>query len=211
VGRYQNIVITGKEIPEFLHKRQLSPVRFFLQDCLIPADYYENVMTENSVCVIEKGKSVISTAALLLAVLLPLAGSDVLQSRVSVDFSTSLLAVALSETEAFHQTQRIILAPSVAGQQAGSQVLDTRIPAGNISFTVDGAGAEVFLMVKADLPILLTLVDSEGEQHGPFRLNDTEVEVLGPLNNSRATYEVLYDLVSNDDETVNRSVSFSLR
>jgi len=69
----------------------------------------------------------------------------------------------------------------------------------------------VFLMVKADLPILLTLVDSEGEQHGPFRLNDTEAEVLGPLNNSRATYEVLYDLVSNDDETVNRSVSFSLR
>ncbi|MBN2860870.1 MAG: hypothetical protein JXK93_11450 [Sphaerochaetaceae bacterium] len=155
--------------------------------------------------------SVISSAVLLLAILLPLTGAQVLQSSVTLDFSTPLLALALSEDEVFHQTQMIILAPTVAGEQAGSQVLNTSIPAGNISFTVDGAGAEVFLMVKADLPILLTLVDSEGEQHGPFRLNDTEEEVLGPLNNSRATYEVLYDLVANDDETVNCSVSFSLR
>ncbi len=159
----------------------------------------------------ETGKSVISSAVLLFAVLLPLAGSTVLQSSVSVDFSTPLLAVALSEPEVFHQTQMIILAPTVAGEQAGSQVLNTSIPAGEVSYTVDGTGSEVFLMVKADLPLRLSLIDGEGELLGPFLLSDTEEVVLGPLNSSYATYELLYDLVGQDTGTGNHSVSFALR
>lgn len=155
--------------------------------------------------------SVISSAVLLLAVLLPLKGSEILQSSVSIDFSSPLLAVALSEPEVVHQTQRIILAPAVAGDQAGSQLLNTSIPAGEISFTVDGSGAEVNLMATSYVPMLLTLIDSEGELLGPFLLGDMEKAVLGPLNSSRATYEVLYDLIEGESEPADRSVRFTLR
>lgn len=157
--------------------------------------------------------SVISSAVLLLAVLLPLKGSEVLQSRVSIDFSTPLLAVALSEPEVIHQTQRIILAPAIAGERAEFRLSEGSLPAGTISFTVDGSGAEVYLMATSSpAPIVITLVDDEGELVGPFYLSDTEKKVLGPLNNTFETYEVVYDLVDEEDIGIeNRSVSFSLR
>ena len=155
--------------------------------------------------------SVISLFLLYVFVILPLTGGEVLQSSVSIDFSTPLLAVALSEPEVIHQTQRIILAPSVAGEPAGSQLLNTSIPAGEVSFTVDGSGAEVNLMATSDVPMLLTLIDSEGELLGSFLLSDTEEAVLGPLNSSRATYEVLYDLIEGESELADRSVRFTLR
>ncbi len=158
----------------------------------------------------ESKRDVIAILTLILITMSALWGATVLTSSVTIDFSSPLLAVTLSDMEVVHQTQKYFLPVTFAGEKTEKRLSDTRISGGTLSFTVDGAGTEVNLMASsAGSPLFMTLVKGEISE-GPFYVNGSSKKVLGPVNNTFDTYEIYYDLVDGETETVSYTVDFSL-
>ncbi len=157
-------------------------------------------------------RSLISVLALVIGITINLHAESTLQSSVTIDFSTPLLAVDLSDEELVHTVQRNILPVPAAGQQAPVVLAGgTGLFGGTVACTVDGRGVEVNLFAGSpSAPIYLTLVDEQEQIIGPFYLNGTEKELLDPLNNTYSIYQIVYDLVDGETENTDYQVDFSL-